>query len=99
MDKQLPPKQLLAAQLLADGLPFKLVSEKVGVSLSVVYKWKHIPAFNAYVNELLVQNENKAFQDMFSLKPQALETVKAMLNSKDSRTAIKAAELVLKFGT
>ena len=66
MEKQLPPKQLLAAQLLADGLPFKLVSEQVGVSLSVVYKWKHIPAFNAYVNELLKQNENKAFQDNVS---------------------------------
>ncbi|MDG4554586.1 MAG: phBC6A51 family helix-turn-helix protein [Candidatus Competibacter sp.] len=99
MEKQLPPKQLLAAQLLADGLPFKQVSEKVGVSLSVVYKWKHIPAFNSYVNELLMLNENKAYQDLFSLKPLALETLKAMLNSKDSRTAIKAAELILTYGT
>ena len=99
MEKHLPPKQLLAAQLLSDGLPFKQVSEKVGISLSVLYKWKHIPAFNSYVNELLVQNENKAYQDMFSLKPQALETLKAMLNSKDSRTAIKAAELILMYGT
>lgn len=99
MEKQLPPKQLLAAQLLADGRPAKFVSEQVGISLSVLYKWKHIPAFNDYVNELLKTKEVTCYQDVYSLKPQAVETLKAMLNSKDSRTAIKAAELILMFGT
>ncbi len=99
MEKQLPPKQLLAAQLLSDGLPAKAVSEQIGISLSVLYKWKHIPAFNAYVNELLHGNELKSYQDLYSLKPQAVDTLKSMLNSKDSRTALKAAELILKFGT
>lgn len=98
MEKQLPPKQLLAAQLLADGRPAKQVSEQVGISLSVLYKWKHVPAFNAYVNELLHTKEVTCYQDLYSLKPQAVETLKAMLTCKDSRTAIKAAELILMFG-
>ena len=99
MEKQLPPKQLLAAQLLSDGRPAKQVSEQVGISLSVLYKWKHIPAFNNYVNELLKTKEITCYPDLYSLKPHAVETLKAMLTSKDSRTAIKAAELILMFGT
>lgn len=99
MEKNFPPKQELAAQLLSQGIPVKQVSEKVGVSLSVVYKWKNTPAFNAHVNDLLHTKEVTSYQDLFALKAEAIDTLKAMLNSKDSRTALKAVELLMKFGT
>ena len=99
MDKQFPPKQQRAAELLAKGIPAKLVSEKVGVSLSQLYKWKNTPAFNDHVNTLLHNNEVTAYQDLFALKLEAVETLKSMLTSSDARTKLKAAELILTFGT
>lgn len=99
MKKNFPPKQELAAQLLSQGIPVKQVSENVGVSLSQVYKWKNTPAFNTYVNDLLHQKEVDSYQELFALKAEAIDTLKAMLNSKDSRTALKAVELLMKFGT
>ena len=99
MDKQFPPKQQLAAELLAKGIPAKLVSEKVGVSLSQLYNWKNTPAFNDHVNTLLHNKEVTAYQDLFALKSEAVETLKSMLNCKDTRTRLKAIELLMKFGT
>lgn len=99
MNKQFPPKQQLAAELLAKGIPAKLVSEKVGVSLSQLYKWKNTPAFSDYTNTLLQQKEVTAYQDLFALKLEAVETLKSMLTSSDARTRLKAAALILEFGT
>lgn len=97
--KQFPPKQELAAQLLAQGTPAKEVAQQVGISLSLVYKWKNTPAFIAHVNQLLHTKEVDSYQELFALKAEAIDTLKAMLNSKDSRTALKAVELLMKFGT
>ena len=99
MNKNFPPKQELAAQLISNGIPAKQVSEQVGVSLSQVYKWKNTPAFQDYVNQLLHTKEVDSYQELFALKAEAIDTLKAMLNSKDSRTALKAVELLMKFGT
>lgn len=99
MDKQFPPKQQRAAELFSNGIPVKQVSEVVGVSLSQLYKWKNTPAFNDYVNELLHNKEVTAYQDLFLLKSEAVETLKSMLNCKDTRTKLKAIELLMKFGT
>lgn len=99
MNKQFHPKQQRAAELLAMGTPAKQVSEVVGVSLSMVYKWKNTPAFNDYMNTLLQQKEVTAYQDLFALKLEAVETLKSMLTSSDARTKLKAAELILTFGT
>lgn len=99
MDKQFPPKQQLAAELLGKGTPVREVAYQVEVSLSQLYKWRTIPAFKAYVNQLTQQHESACYQELLSLKPQAVTMLRAMLNSKDSRSALKAAELLLKFGT
>jgi hypothetical protein len=40
MEKQLPPKQLLATQLLSDGLPVKAVSELGQSHLNLIQKYQ-----------------------------------------------------------
>ena len=99
MNKQFPPKQQLAAELLGKGTPVREVAYQVEVSLSQLYKWRTIPAFKAYVLQLTQQHESASYQEILSLKPTAVTMLKAMLNSKDSRTALKACELIMKFGT
>lgn len=96
---ELTPKQLTAANLLANGLSMVLVAEKVEVGLSTLYKWKKLPVFNDEINQLIRVNEVKAYQDLISLKPEALERLKELMNSQDSRTAIQACKLILDYGT
>ena len=83
MNKQFHPKQQRAAELLAMGTPAKQVSEVVGVSLSQLYKWKNTPAFNDYVNELLHNKEVTAYQDLFSLKSEAVSYTHLTLPTSD----------------
>ncbi len=98
MEKNLPPKQLMAVGLLADGLPVKIVAERLDISLSLLYKWLKLPAFNSHLNGALREKNSKAFQDVFALKPVAVETFKELLNSKNAMVKMKAAEMLLKFG-
>lgn len=96
---ELTPKQLTAANLLANGLSMVLVAEKVEIGLSTLYKWKKLPAFNDEINQIIRTNEVKAYQDLVALKPEALERLKELMNSQDSRTAIQACKLILDYGT
>jgi transposase-like protein len=96
---ELTPKQLTAANLLANGLSMVLVAEKVEVGLSTLYKWKKLPVFNDEINQLIRTNEVKAYQDLVALKPEALERLRELMNSQDSRTAIQACKLIMDFGT
>lgn len=98
MEKKIPIKQMLVADLLANGVPVKLISEQLDISISQIYKYKKIPAFNKYVNELLIEKEKSSYQELFALKPMAVETIKDCLKSKDARTKLRAAELLMRFG-
>lgn len=42
--------------------------------------------------------DKEAIAGIFKLKPVALTKLEAMLDSKDSRTALQAARLILEFG-
>ena len=96
---ELTPKQLTAANLLANGLSMVTVAEQVEIGLSTLYKWKKLPVFNDEINQLIRVNEVKAYQDLVALKPEALERLKELMNSQDSRTAIQACKLILDYGT
>ena len=96
---ELTPKQLTAANLLANGLSMVLVAEKVEVGLSTLYKWKKLPVFNDEINQLIRTNEVKAYQDLVALKPEALDRLRELMNSNDSRTAIQSCKMILEFGT
>lgn len=96
---ELTPKQLTAANLLANGLSMVLVAEKVEIGLSTLYKWKKFPAFNEEINQLIRTNEVKAYQDLVALKPEALDRLRELMNSNDSRTAIQSCKMILEFGT
>ena len=96
---ELTPKQLTAANLLANGLSMVTVAEQVEIGLSTLYKWKKLPVFNDEINQLIRVNEVKAYQDLVALKPEALERLKELMNSQDSRTAIQACKLIMDFGT
>jgi len=96
---ELTPKQLTAANLLANGLSMVLVAEKVEIGLSTLYKWKKLPAFNDEINQLIRVNEIKTYQDLFAMKPQALDRLRELMKSNDSRTAIQACKLILDYGT
>lgn len=96
---ELTPRQITAANFLANGLSMVTVAEKVEIGLSTLYKWKKLPAFNDEINQIIRVNEVKAYQDLVALKPEALERLRELMNSQDSRTAIQACKLIMDFGT
>lgn len=98
MSNQLTPNQILAAQFLADGIPTDFVAKELGITLATLQKWREHPEFQDLQNKVKQQGEAEAYKEIFAMKPLAVQALREMLNSKDSRTRLKAADLILTFG-
>ena len=52
LDQELSAPQKRAAELIAAGLPFSKVAEKVGVDRRSIYNWRQLPQFQVYLWQL-----------------------------------------------
>lgn len=98
MENQLTERQILAAQYLADGIADDFIAKELNVTLTIIKQWQALPAFKEFVQRLRSESESQAVEKIFSLKPVAVAALQELLSSNDSRTRLRAAEIILKYG-
>ena len=89
-------RQRLAAQFLATGLTRDAAAKRVGCDPATLSKWRRLPIFDDYLNNLLALHEKESLQALQALKLVAVERLSELLGSPNPGIALRAVDTVLK---
>lgn len=98
MENQLTERQILACQYIADGIADDFIAKELDVTFKTLKHWRDIPEFRQFVNQLTLESESQVATKIMSLKPAAVVALQELLEAKDARTRLKAAEVILRYG-
>ena len=94
---ELSPKQTKAATLLASGMKSKDVASEIDCTPETISKWKKIPEFEAFLNQLRTELVEHSMQLLRNSVPDAIQTLNdIMKNSKSEEMRKKIAVDILK---
>lgn len=91
----LSPKQLLAVQLIAQGLTRKRVASQLEMDPGTLSRWRRHTTFKHELAMLLEQSETDCIETFRATKLLAVERLTALVNSPNPTVALKAVDLVL----
>lgn len=76
--------QVMAAQLIITGMTGKEVADHLGVTPETISRWRQMPAFRLYVDELLVDFKETVRQRLAPLFLKALYAVEQFFDDPDA---------------
>ena len=69
---KLTPQQVQAANLLASATPIEEVCSRLNVGRTTLYRWRQMPSFAAYLNQLTRQYADQAITQSTHLLASAM---------------------------
>ena len=93
--RNLSPRQVLAAQMLAQGRRGIEVAKALSVSEETVSRWRQRPEFQALMRELLQETIDATRLGIVSLCAESILHLRGLIRSIDNDTSLKAITLVL----
>ena len=93
--RNLSPRQVLAAQMLAQGRRGIEVAKALNVSEETVSRWRQRPEFQALMRELLRETIDATRLGIVSLCAESVLHLRGLIRSFDNDTSLKAITLVL----
>ena len=84
---KLSPQQVQAANLLATGTTIEEVCSKLNLGRTTLYRWRQLPSFAAYLNQLTRQYADQALTQSTALLATALQFLQQKL--ADPNTPLK----------
>ncbi|GEM_PF-5761820 len=84
---KLSPQQVQAANLLASGSPIEDVCTKQNIGRTTLYRWRQLPSFAAYLNQLTRQYADQAITQSTHLLATAMHFLQQKLT--DSNTPLE----------
>jgi hypothetical protein len=100
--EELTEEQRIAARLIAVKTPFVKVARELGIGVSVLSRWRKSPLFKERIAELEQEAESGQEEETDSmvaqgreLLPQALQSLRDLLDSQSDPTRLGAVRLVV----
>jgi hypothetical protein len=93
--RSLAPRQVLAAQMLAQGRRGIEAAKALNVSEETVSRWRQRPEFQALMREMLQQTVDATRLGLVSLCAESIEHLRGLVRSFDNKTSLAAITLVL----
>ena len=84
---KLSPEQVHAANLLASGTSIEEVCARQNIGRTTLYRWRQLPSFAAYINQLTRQYADQALTQSTHLLAQAMHLLQEKLS--DPNTPLK----------
>ena len=88
----LSAKQANAVKLIALGWTRNLVATELDIDPGTLSRWRRQPVFQQQVSKLLDQSEREAVESFRAIKLKAVEKLAVLINSQNSRVALRALE-------
>lgn len=93
--KPLTERQRALARHLASGMTGVAACKLTKTNEVTLYRWRKMPHFQSYLNELIEAFERDAMQSLHSLRSKAVARLGDILQSSHEGTALRAAESIL----
>ncbi len=94
-DTELTPLQEKAIFLLASGKNMTDTGKELNTDRATLYLWKRQPEFEAFYNKVRIEYKEQAKNELINLFSEALDTLKACLQSKNENVKLKTAIYIL----
>lgn len=93
--RNLSPRQVLAAQMLAQGRRGIEVAKALNLSEETVSRWRQRPEFQALMRQLLQETIDATRLGIVSLCAESIEHLRGLVRSFNDETSLKAITLIL----
>jgi hypothetical protein len=93
--KRLTPQQVAAIEALLTQPTIKAASKASGVSYATLRRWLHEDAFVGILRRAQAEAMAQSVRGLVALSGAALERLRKLINSKDSKVALGAVRLAL----
>lgn len=93
--RNLSPRQVLAAQMLAQGWRGIEVAKALNMSEETVSRWRQRPEFQALMRQLLQETIDATRLGIVSLCAESILHLRGLIRSLDNDTSLKAITLIL----
>jgi transposase-like protein len=89
------PRQAIAASLLVSGKQGREVAASVGVTPETVSRWRHQPAFQSFMHQLLREHVASLQLSMIALTDEAVTHLRYLVNGFSDEISLKACAVAL----